>query len=655
MPILRSLFGSRAVKSTDFPWDTIFEPAEAATGKRVTPHDSLRVATVYAAVRLLAESVSSLPASLILREGSRRTNQDGPLADLLTVEPNPEQDAPELWRSVMGWMLLEGNAYVYVERDTAGAPVALWPLPTTGVSVGRTPGAKRLYYNVSLAGDDPDLGFNVARLGPENVLHYKAFGTGLYGLSPLRQVREAVATSLAAQEYMGRFYKQDASPGGVIQVPGDLTDEQFDRLNKQWKEAHQGVKRSHMMAILEAGATWQKVGLNPGDAAFIETQKWETVEIARAFGVPPHMIGDVERSTSWGSGIAEQGIGFVTYTLTPWITRLEWVARRGLLGDLDPRLRLKFRVDGLQRGDTKSRYDGYAIGKQWGFLSTNDIRTLEDMDPVEGGDAYLQPLNMVPASTSSTSEPNPQPERPVRALPRRRSTAARRRIAEAFAPLIADADERIAKIERQEVERLVRTHLDEGGTASTFMRAVEELYGSTIRDRARDRFAPVFATLVTEVASDAADEAGADAPNLETWVAAYTASRVADHTARSIAKLRGDTATENPAAAVRTRLDGYVNDRPAKTGRWESTRLSRAAAREAWRDAGVREIVWVASGADTCPLCQDLNGKVVGIEQPFVAAGDKLPGGEGQEDLEAQRNRFHPPIHPGCDCDIAVS
>jgi len=646
MPLLRSLMG-RSINATDSPWDTIFEPSVTATGKRVTPSDSLRVATVYAAVRLLAESVSSLPASLILREGNRRTTQDGPLSDLLTVQPNEEQDAPDLWRTVMGWMLIEGDAYVYVERDRNGMPTALWPLPTTGVTVGRTP-SRRLYYNVSLAGDDPDLGFNVARLGPESVLHYKAFGTGLYGLSPIRQVREAVATSLAAQEYMGRFYRQDASPGGVIKVPDELSDEQFERLNKQWKESHQGVQRSHMMAILEAGATWQTVGLNPGDAAFIETQKWETVEIARAFGVPPHMIGDVERSTSWGSGIAEQGIGFVTYTLTPWITRLEWVARRGLLASVDRRLRYKVRVDGLQRGDTKSRYEGYAIGRTWGWLSTNDVRTLEDMDPVEGGDVYLQPLNMVPADIAEAS-----PDDPDRSHRKVRSGASRRKIAERYASLIADADREVAEYEQEQVGRLVQAHLvDRNRSPGTFMEAIEQLYNGGVRDNIIELWTPPLAALAAAIAVEAADEVGGgDPPDLARWVRAYVASHAEFQVGRSISKLRTDTAAEDAAGAVRSRLEGWVADRPAVTARWESTQMSRSAARETWRTQGVRELVWTTVG-DNCDICDDLDGKVVGIEQPFITAGDKLPGGEGQNDLEAKRNRFTPPLHPGCDCDI---
>lgn len=651
MPVLRSLL-ARAINATDAPFNKILDDVDNTTvGRRVTPESSLRVATVYAAVRLIAESVSSLPASLILRQAGRRTVQEGPLADLLTVQPNPEQDAPELWRAVIGWMLLEGNAYVYVERDRNGVPVSLWPIPATNVEVGRT-SSKRPYYDIKLVPLYDEVPLPVptqARVGPESVLHYRAFGVGTYGLSPIRQVREAVGTSLAAQEYMARFYKNDASPGGVVQVPGNLTDVQYDRLEKAWKAGHQGVSRAHLMAILEGGATWEKTGLDPGDAAFIETQKWESTEIARVFGVPPHMIGDVERSTSWGTGIAEQGIGFVTYTLTPWITRLEWVARRGLLRELDPRLRLKWRVEGLQRGDAKARYDAYAVGRQWGWLSTNDVRTLEDMDPVQGGDVYLQPLNMVTAGEEVAAEPERS------AIPAVRSPKSRRRIAETFAPLIADADGRIANLERAKVDKLVRLHLDEGGSPATFMAEVEKLYGSEISDRTAERFGPIFATFAAQIAAEAADEAGSEPPDLDRWVAAYVASHVAMRTGRSVTKLRTASAGEDGASAVRARLDNWVADRPGKTARWESTQLSRAVARETWKAAGVREIRWVARGGEDCPFCQGLDGKVIGVQQAFVQEGDVLPGGEGQNDLTAAKSMSHPPIHPGCDCDISIA
>lgn len=655
MPMLRALAGKRAISKSSLAssdaLDSIVEPP-SATGKSVGPHESMRVAAVYAGVRLIAESVASLPIHLIKREGKRSITQDGDLAELLTVQPNPEQDAPELWRTVMGWMLLDGNAYVYVERNSAGAPIGLWPLPSTSVAVGRTPADRRLYFDIALQETDPDMGLpRWARVGQESVLHFKAFGTGLYGLSPIRQVREAVATSLSAQEYMARFYQQDASPGGVLINEGNLTDEQFERLNKQWKESHSGVSRSHLMAILEGGTRWESVGLNPDDAAFIETQKWETTEIARALGVPPHMIGDVEKSTSWGSGIAEQGIGFVTYTLTPWITRLEWVVRRGVLRDLDRTLRLKWRVDGLQRGDVKSRYEGYAQARQWGWLSANDIRSMEDMDPVDGGDVYLQPLNMVQAGETPDAGEATEPERGRRV---RRSSETRSRTAKSFAPLIANEDERIARMEQAEVEKLVKSHLDDGQRSqSSFVDAVRDLYDKRITGKSIDRMGPIFASLAAEITAEAIGElGGTEPPDLARWVARYTSTHMEFRSSRSVAKLERE-AQAGPAA-VRSLTQRWVDERPEATGRWEATQLSRAAARETWRDGGAREMRWSATG-DNCDICQRLDGKVVGIEEPFAKRGDKYPGGEGQNDLTVGRNTFHPPIHPGCDCDIEVS
>lgn len=642
-----ALTGKRSILSSDQPWADLLAGQQTATGLAVSPESSLRVSAVYAGVRLLAESISSLPVDVIRREGGRRRVVDDPVGQLVTTQPNPEMDAPELWRMVMGWMLLEGNAYLYIERDSNGTPVGLWPLPATSVWVWRDLD-RRIYYNVHV-GDVEHAAPPVpvsARLGPEDVLHYRAFGTGLYGLSPIRQIREAVGTSLAAQQYMGRFYQNDARPGGVVKVPENLNDTQYERLEKAWKAQHEGLKRSHLMAILEGGATWETVGLNPGDAAFIETQKWEVTEIARALGVPPHLIGDVERSTSWGSGIAEQGIGFVTYTLTPWITRLEWVTRRGLLTPVDGRLRPKWRVEGLQRGDAQARYNAYAVGRNWGWLSANDVRQLEDMDPVPDGDTYLQPLNMVPAGEPPAAGGGDEP--PRAAVTRSRQT--RRRIADSFRPLIADTDLRMAKMERSEVSKLVRQQLRQSRSPSVFLDAVQELYDGQIRDRTIERWLPVFTTFAAEVASDAAEDIAGEAPELEQWVRSYVRSHAAYRIGSAAGQIRSTVNTSDEAAdAVLALLDSWVEQRPERTATWETNQLPNAAAREVWRNAGVRQLRWATVG-DNCPFCLNMHDTVVGIEEPFVAAGGNVTGLE--EQLQIDRNTHHPPLHPGCNCEV---
>jgi len=157
-------------------------------------------------------------------------------------------------------------------------------------------------------------------------------------LSPIGLVRQTVGLALAAEEYGARFFGQDARPGGVIEVPLELSDTAFARMKSQWNALHAGVQRSHLMAILEGGAKWNTVGLAPEDAQFLLTRRFEVSEIARIYGVPPHLIGDTDRSTSWGTGIEQQTIGFVVYTLRPWVVREEKVTRRGLLQLADPNL-----------------------------------------------------------------------------------------------------------------------------------------------------------------------------------------------------------------------------------------------------------------------------------------------------------------------------
>lgn len=371
-------------------------------GVSITPENTLQFGAVYSCVRLMSEAGSGLPISMFERQDQARvTVHDHPLIHLVRDEPNPNMDGAELWRLVIGWMMLRGNGYVYVQRGGGGQPQGLWPIKPTSVEPMRLPSGE-LVYKVTLDTDEwapiREAGGLVRR---ENMLHYRAFGLDdIEGLSPIGLIRQSLGIGWAAQQYMGGFYARDASPGGSIVVPGELTDGQFERLSEQWRDMHEGYANSHRLAVLEGGAEWKSTTLSPQDAAFIETQKFTRGDIASIYGVPPHMIGDTEKSTSWGSGIAEQGIGFVTYSLRPYVGRLERVTRR-LLNE--PNLRFRWNVDGLQQGDTKARYDGYAVGKQWGWLSTNDIRRMEDEPPVEGGDAYMQPLNMVPAGGAPTA------------------------------------------------------------------------------------------------------------------------------------------------------------------------------------------------------------------------------------------------------------
>lgn len=404
MPLLRSLIESRSfdapIGSDDPRMVDLFGSQMTASGKRVTDVEALATSGVYASVRLISESIAALPAHVVRKAGRGRTTEDRhPVQRLIHEVPNPEMDAGEFWRFMLVYALFSGNGYAWIERGPSGQPVALWPVPASRVTIARGAQTRRLVYDVNLSEDETGPGHARSfRVLGDDIMHVRAFGTHrLYGASPIQAARESIGTARSAQDYAARFYANDATPGGTLQVPSELTDEQYERLDKAWKASHQGAKRAHMLAILENGATWQQVGITPQDAEFITTRKFELREIARIFGVPPHLIGDTEASTSWGSGIEQQNIAFLQYSLMPWITRLERVATSSLLRRgpaADEELFVRWQPDALLRGDIAARYAAYAVGKQWGFESTNSIMELEDRPPVDGGDDYLVPENM---------------------------------------------------------------------------------------------------------------------------------------------------------------------------------------------------------------------------------------------------------------------
>jgi HK97 family phage portal protein len=218
------------------------------------------------------------------------------------------------------------------------------------------------------------------------------------GVSPIRLARQGIGLALAAEEYGARCSPTARSPPASCRPTSGSTSPQPTD-SRRWEAKAKGIANAHKAVVLDSGAKFQQLTIPPEDAQFIETRRFQISEVARIFGVPPHMLMDTEKSTSWGTGIEQQGIGFVVYTLRPWLTRVE----QRLTKMLRPNnVFAKYSVEGLLRGDTQGRYAAYAQGRQWGWLSINDIRKLEDLPPVDGGDAYITPLNMQPAGTEGT-------------------------------------------------------------------------------------------------------------------------------------------------------------------------------------------------------------------------------------------------------------
>ena len=369
----------------------------SASGKNVNERSAMQMTAVYSCVRILSEAVSGLPLHLYKYTdgGSKEKAVGHPLYFVLHDEPNPEMTSFVFRETLMTHLLLWGNAYAQIIRNGKGEVVALYPLMPNRMTVNRDDRGQ-LYYEYQTSTDEAKtIKGGMVRLKPTDVLHVPGLGfDGLVGYSPIAMAKNAIGLAIAAEEYGSKFYANGAAPSGVLEHPGTLKDP--SKVRDSWNEAFGGSSNSHKVAVLEEGLKYTPISISPNEAQFLETRKFQINEIARIFRIPPHMVGDLEKSSF--SNIEQQSLEFVKYTLEPWLVRWEQSMARVLIYPSDKsQYFIKFNVDGLLRGDYASRMNGYATARQNGWMSANDIRELENLDriPVEdGGDLYLINGNM---------------------------------------------------------------------------------------------------------------------------------------------------------------------------------------------------------------------------------------------------------------------
>lgn len=304
-------------------------------------------------------------------------------------EPNAEMTSFIFRETLMTHLLLWGNAYAQIIRNGKGDVVGLYPLMPDKMKVDRDDNHTIYYEYLSASGEH-------VKLSHQDVLHIPGLGfDGLVGYSPIAMAKNAIGMSIAAEEYGAKFFSNGATPSGILEHPGTVKNAQA--LRDSWTRGFSG-SNSHKVAILEEGMKYTPISISPNEAQFLETRKFQINEIARIFRIPPHMVGDLEKSSF--SNIEQQSLEFVKYTLDPWVIRFEQAFNRRLLKDKEKsQFYVKFNVDGLLRGDYQSRMNGYAVGRQNGWMSANDIRALENLDRIpaeEGGDLYLVNGNMLP-------------------------------------------------------------------------------------------------------------------------------------------------------------------------------------------------------------------------------------------------------------------
>ena len=396
----RGLFARIFRSSPENPSTSLANPAAfltglfntSKTGVQVSEDNALTFSAVYAAVRIISETIASIPLNVYNYDGESRTiAREHPVQKLLAKSPNPLASTFTFRESMADNLVLHGNAYAKIELNGAGRPVALIPLNPLKVEVKIVDDQKVYVFDKKHTYLDYE------------VLHVVGLSfNGLTGKSPIEVSREAVAIGLAAQEYGARFYSNGANTGGVITAPGRLSIEAIKRLKESWNRANQGLANTHGTAILEEGMKYDKVGLDPEQAQFLQSRKFQVNEIARIFRIPPSYLADLENSST-RANTEQQAIQFVRDCITPYVRRFEVELNRKLFREDESNYYAYFTMEGLMRGDQKARYEAYAVARNWGWLSVNDIRDLENLNPIEGGDVYLTPLNMVPSGEDNTN------------------------------------------------------------------------------------------------------------------------------------------------------------------------------------------------------------------------------------------------------------
>lgn len=642
------------------------------SGLEVDRASALGISAVWASVRVLSESLASLPIFVYRRtEDGKERAEDHWLYRLLHQRPNSEQ-SPFNWKEQLeGHLVLHGNAYCQKERTKGNTIKNLWPLDPEKMKVSRKGKDKQFIYTQ---------GGIEKTFSQDEVFHIPGLGyDGLKGYSVLTVCKQVFGSASAANRYGAELFKNESTPSGFISLAGKLKDEKaLKRMQASWEESHKSWGKKKRMAILEEGATFQALSIPPDDAQFLETRKFTVNEIARIFRIPPHMIADLEHATF--SNIEHQAIEFVVHSIRPWLVRWEQAISGQLLSPVDQKAYfVEFLVDALLRGDATTRWTAYRTAREIGVLSANEIRAMENMNPIKDGDMYFVPMNWVPAdlaeeaaltSPTTPGEPEGEPEeeleetesarrtRVFREFRQKRSAQARHRIAGSFVSLFSDAVRRVLNKEIRELRKGMDKHLGTRGLED-FDLFMDEMYRS-LPEYIRQQMTPVYQSLAEAVKGELADEIGIDGglvPENEEFIHAFVTIFAGRYIGTSKKEIR--TALEravdvgiDAVEELNRKLDYWETARPSRMANNETVRGSNAFAKSVYILAGVTHLRWVALGSKTCPYCSQLDGSVVGVEKNYVMSGDVIDAAPAE--MNVQSNIGHPPLHTGCVCQIVA-
>lgn len=685
--------------SPENPSTSLSNPAEwlykalgadpTSSGVSVDEESGLEWTAISSGVRLLSGLIASLPFKVFRRlEPGKEAARTHPVYPVIHDVANPEQTAFEFWEMLVGHIPGWGVAYAEKVRNGAGELAELWPIHPDRIQPRRRSDGE-LFYRVKLpTRTEQRDGRTHADLDADQVLRIPGFATkGLVGESLYKMHSEAIGLGIATERFAAHFFDRGASPSGVLEKgEGTLSDKAYERLRDDADLIYAGLENSHRIAILEDGLSWKQITTDPEKSQLLEGRKFQVNEASRILNIPPHLLGDLERATF--SNIEEQNRSFLTYSLNPWLRRIQ---NRVDVSLLDAGERDEFFVEHvleeLLRPNAEGRAELYQSRFQTGSITPNRILEIENENPVEGGDTPFVPVNMVPlqqalemspeermgllaAQHGESPEGHELEERAEDVLGDDETEpgglGGRVRAIEDFMPVFVEAAERLVRGESRNVERMVRRHLEDD-EVQTFLRKLDAYYGDDLPEFAREVMGPVFRSLARAVAREAG-EAVDEAPvqqATDSFVRDYADAFTRRYSASSRKQLMAlvndaRTGESDPATEVRGRLneweEGTPDGRP-RAERWaerEARQLDNAAAKFAYVAAGVTAFIWRAIG-DSCPLCLALDGKIVEVEGVFVREGETLVGIDEETEIVPDVDVGHPPIHSGCDCKVLPS
>lgn len=648
----------------------------SAAGPVVTESNALTSGAVWACVRIISETIASLPLILYEQQGETKQRATShPAYGVLHDLANSEMTALEQREIQMAHALTWGVGFAEKQYDGRGNLTALWPMRPDRFEEAMWRGTgqnKRLWWKYRL----PD---NMAAWLPaDRLLTIRGLSfDGVWSYSPIRMAaKDAIGLSLATEKFGSKFFANGARVGGVLKTPGKLSPRSEQNLRDSINIMHQGLDNAHRMMILEEGLDYGAVGIPPEEAQFLETRKFQVTEIARIFRVPPHMLADLERATF--SNIEHQSIEFVMHTLRPWLVRIEQAIYRDILEPSERgRYFAKHNVEGLLRGDTASRMQAYNTAILSGHMSPNEARELEDRNRVDGLDYYLSPLNMIQIGPDAMPLPEPEPPAPPaepepdtepeegeeeNALPVMWETRAiraatdRRAIMNRHIRLFHDVAERVVKRETNDIRRALPRYLGKR-SISEFENWLEGFY-QELRRWMPDYYRSLMETYAETMLADVANELDGDpAPlddELREWIEGYLANFTSVYAVGAEKQLRALLAEaeseEDAEAAISQRMDGWEETRADKTALDQAFEAGNALVHYGLVAGGVEYLRWAATG-ESCPLCQSLDGRRIPVDGSFVSEGDTVEA-EGVDPLPIVRTIRHAPLHGGCDCVI---